>query len=94
MNLYMIRRPSAWADQADLEKTAAISARIGDEEMPDQVRWIRSYVLSEPDGRLGTCCIYEAVNEDALREHARCVGMPGEDIIPIGATVVIRPDPG
>ncbi|MFD1193482.1 nickel-binding protein [Seohaeicola saemankumensis] len=94
MNLYMIRRPSAWADQADLEKTAAISARIGDEEMPDQVRWIRSYVLSEPDGRLGTCCIYEAVNEDALREHARCVGMPGEDITPIGATVVIRPDPG
>ncbi|HSG57273.1 MAG TPA: nickel-binding protein [Paracoccaceae bacterium] len=90
----MIRRPSAWADQADLEKTAAISARIGDEEMPDQVRWIRSYVLSEPDGRLGTCCIYEAVNEDALREHARCVGMPGEDITPIGATVVIRPDPG
>ena len=94
MNLYMIRRPSAWADQAELEKTAAISARIGDEEMPNEVRWIRSYVLSEPDGRLGTCCIYEAVNENALREHARCVGMPGEDITPIGATVVIRPDPG
>jgi len=57
------------------------------------VRWIRSYVINEPDGRLGTACIYEAVDEDALREHARCVGMPGDDILPIGATVVVRPDP-
>ena len=94
MLLYMIRRPSAWADQAELEKTAATSARIGDEDMPDKVRWIRSYVVNEPDGRLGTACIYEAVDEDALREHARCVGMPADDILPIGATVVIRPDPG
>ena len=94
MRLYMIRRPSAWADQAELEKTAATSARIGDEDMPDKVRWIRSYVINEPDGRLGTACIYEAVDEDALREHARCVGMPADDILPIGATVVVRPDPG
>lgn len=93
MKLFMIRRPSAWANQAELEKTAETSARIGNEEMPDKVRWIRSYVLNEQDGRLGTCCIYEAVDEAALREHARCVGMPGEDITPIGATVVVRPDP-
>ncbi|HEY9039245.1 MAG TPA: DUF4242 domain-containing protein [Roseovarius sp.] len=94
MDLYMIRRRSAWADQAELEATAEKSTRIGNEEMPDKVRWIRSYVLKEPDGRLGTACIYEAVNEEALREHARCVGMPGDDITPIGATVVVRPDPG
>jgi hypothetical protein len=93
MDLYMIRRPSAWADQAELEITAATLARIGNEDMPDKVRWIRSYVLKEPDGRLGTACIYEAVDEDALREHARCVGMPADDIVPIGATVVVRPDP-
>lgn len=94
MQLYMIRRPSAWADQAELEQTAEISARIGDEDMPDKVRWIRSYVVNEPDGRLGTACIYQAVDEGALREHARCVGMPADDIVPIGATVVVRPDPG
>jgi hypothetical protein len=94
MDLYMIRRPGAWADQAELEATAEKSARIGNEDMPDKVRWIRSYVLKEPDGRLGTACIYEAVDADALREHARCVGMPGDDITPIGATVVVRPDPG
>jgi hypothetical protein len=93
MDLYMIRRPSARANEAELEKTAEISARIGNEDMPDKVRWIRSYVVKESDGRLGTACIYEAVDQEALREHARCVGMPGDDILPIGATVVVRPDP-
>jgi hypothetical protein len=94
MELYMIRRTSAWADSSELEKTAAESARVGTEEMPDKVRWIRSYVIKEADGRLGTCCIYEAVDGDAIREHARCVGMPGDDFLPIAATVVVRPDPG
>jgi hypothetical protein len=94
MELYMIRRASAWADASELEKTAAESARVGNEEMPDKLRWIRSYVIREADGRLGTCCIYEAVDGDAIREHARCVGMPGDDILPIAATVVVRPDPG
>ncbi len=93
MQLYMIRRRSAWADAAELEKTAAISKRIGEEEMADKLRWIRSYVISEPDGRLGTCCIYEAVDGEAIREHARCVGMPGDEFFPVAATVVIRPDP-
>ena len=93
MQLYMIRRPSAWADQSDLQKTAERSAQVGNDEMSDKVRWIRSYVLNEPDGKLGTACIHEAVDSEALREHARRVGMPGDDILPIGATVVVRPDP-
>jgi hypothetical protein len=50
-------------------------------------------VIKEAEGRLGTCCIYEAVDGDAIREHARCVGMPGDDFMPIAATVVVRPDP-
>jgi hypothetical protein len=61
--------------------------------MPDQVRWIRSYVISEPDGRLGTICIYEARDVDSIREHARRVGMPGDDVEVIANTVVVRPDP-
>jgi Protein of unknown function (DUF4242) len=61
--------------------------------MPDKVRWIRSYVINEADGRLGTCCIYEATDGEAIREHARRVGMPGDDFVPIAATVVVRPDP-
>ena len=60
MDMYAIRRPSAWANLGELEKAGATSARIGDEEMPDRIRWIRSYVVHEADGRVGTVCIYQA----------------------------------
>jgi sporulation protein YlmC with PRC-barrel domain len=93
MKLYAIRRPSAWANAEELKITAAASARIGDEEMPDRVRWIRSYVIAEPDGRLGTICIYQARDEASIREHAVRVGMPGDEIHAVADIVVIRPDP-
>ncbi len=93
MQTYVIRRPSAWANAAELEKAGKISGQIGDEEMPDKVRWIRSYVVNEPDGRLGTFCIYEAADEAAIEEHARRVGMPGDEHYPVVTTLVVRPDP-
>ncbi|MES2327839.1 MAG: DUF4242 domain-containing protein [Pseudomonadota bacterium] len=93
MKLYAIRRPSAWANPQELEFTAAKSAKIGNDEMADQVRWIRSYVVEELDGKLGTICIYQASDPDSIREHARRVGMPGDDILPIVKTVVVRTDP-
>ena len=93
MQLYVIRRPSAWANLEELEAAGAKSARIGNEEMPDKVRWIRSYVVNEPDGRIGTFCIYEATDGNAIQEHARRVGMPGDDFYPVATTVIVRPDP-
>jgi hypothetical protein len=93
MDLYVIRRPGAWANGHELEAAAAKSARVGNEEMSDRVRWIRSYVVKEPDGRLGTICIYEGRDPESIREHARRVGMPGDEILPVVTTVVIRPDP-
>jgi Protein of unknown function (DUF4242) len=93
MNTYIITRPAAWANAAELEATAKVSARIGDEQMPDRVRWIRSYVTQHENGRIGTVCIYQATDPEALREHARCVGMPAETITRVVNTVVIRDDP-
>ena len=93
MELFAIRRRSAWADSKALEAAAAKSTKVGNEEMPDRVRWIRSYVVNEPDGKLGTVCIYEAKDQESLREHARRVGMPGDEITPIATTVVVREDP-
>jgi hypothetical protein len=93
MELYVIRRPSAWADLQELRATGAKSARIGDEEMSDRVRWIRSYVVNEPDGRIGTFCIYEARDGESIREHARRVGMPGDEFYKVATTVVVRSDP-
>ena len=60
--------------------------------MSDRVRWIRSYVVHEPDGRIGTFCIYEARDGDSIREHARRVGMPGDEFHKVATTVVVRSD--
>ena len=93
MDLYAIRRRSGWDGPDALQKAAAISARIGDEEMPADIRWIRSYVVTEEDGSLGTICIYEASSPEKVREHADRVGMPATEISPIADTVIVRPDP-
>jgi hypothetical protein len=93
MDLYVIRRPSAWASLQELQAAGAKSAKVGNDEMSDRVRWIRSYVVKEPDGRLGTVCIYQAANPESIREHARRVGMPGDQIFPVLDTILVREDP-
>lgn len=93
METYTIRRRSAWQNAQELEATAGVSLRIGNDEMGDQIRWIRSYVVKEDDGTLGTVCIYQAVSQEAIREHAKRVGMPADEITPVAKTVIIRDDP-
>ena len=88
MQTYVIRRPSFCADMAELEACGKKSAEVG-EQMGGRVRWVRSYVVQEPDGRLGTVCIYQARDGESIREHARRVGMPGEEFYPVEATVVV-----
>jgi len=93
MKLYVIRRRNGWKNADELEKAAAESRRVGDEEMADDIKWIRTYVVSEADGSLGTVCIYQASSPEAIRDHAGRVGLPADEITPVGATVVVRDDP-
>ena len=93
MNQYAILRRNGWRSAGDLEEAAARSTKVGDEDMPDDIRWIRSYVLDEGAGALGTVCIYEASSPDALRRHAAAADLPLDEIIPIADTVIVRPDP-
>jgi hypothetical protein len=93
MQLYTIRRRSGWATAAELEKAAARSREVADNEFPDDIRWIRSYVLPEDDGTLGTLCVYQASSDEAIRSHATRVGMPADEINAVADTVIIRPDP-
>ena len=93
MNLYVIRRPSGWRTPEDLQAAAARSKQVGDEEMPSDVRWIRSYVVHESDGGLGTFCIYQASSPEKIREHAERAGIPASDIFEVAETVLVRPDP-
>ena len=93
MQTYVIRRRSNWANATALETTASLSARIGNEEMPNEVRWIRSYVVRETDGKLGTVCIYQATSPEAILKHANRAGMSADEIIAVEATVIVRDDP-
>jgi len=92
MNLYTILRRDGFTDVAALEEAAARSTKVG-EEMSDDIRWIRSYVLEEGNGKLGTVCLYQASGEEAIRKHAEFADLPVSEIIPVANTVVVRPDP-
>ena len=93
MRLYAIIRRSGWRTAADLEEAAARSTRVGDEEMSEDIRWIRSYVLDEISGAVGTICIYEATSPEAIRRHAERADLPVDEIVAVADTVVVRPDP-
>jgi hypothetical protein len=93
MKTYVIRRRNGWENSEELETAAGVSRRIGNDEMADQIRWIRSYVVNEPDGTLGTVCVYQATSAEAILEHAKRVGMPADEITEVANTVIVRDDP-
>ncbi len=92
MDLYAIIRRGGWHSSDELAEAAARSTATG-EEMASEVRWIRSYVLDEGGGALGTVCVYEATSPEAIRTHADHAGLPVDEVVPIADTVVVRPDP-
>ncbi|MGH3110817.1 MAG: DUF4242 domain-containing protein [Gaiellaceae bacterium] len=92
MDTYAILRRNGWRTAADLQEAAARSSAEG-ERMPDDVAWIRSYVLAETDGTVGTVCIYQASSPEAIRTHAERADLPVDEIVKVADTVVVRPDP-
>lgn len=93
MKTYVIRREKAWQNGEELEVAAGRSKEVAASDFPDDIRWIRSYVIDEPGGTLGTVCIYQASGPEAVRDHAQRVGMPADEVLEVADTVVIRPDP-
>ncbi len=93
MNQYAILRRNGWKTPENLQAAAARSKDVGDNQMPDEVRWIRTYVIQETDGTLGTLCVYEATSPEAIQKHASKAELALSEIRPIADTVVVRPDP-
>lgn len=93
MHTYVILRRNGWRTPEDLEAAAMRSKQVGDEQMSDEVRWIRTYALAEDDGQVGTVCIYQATGPEAIRRHAERADLPADEIIAVADTVVVRPDP-
>jgi Protein of unknown function (DUF4242) len=91
LDTYVILRRSGWRSGDELGEAAARSTAEG-ARMSDDVRWIRSYVLEEPNG-VGTVCIYQASSPEAIRAHAVAADLPVDEIVAVADTVVVRPDP-
>ena len=91
MDTYLIFRRNLCAPEdlpeVDRRSQAELDAR------PDTVRKLRSYVFEEADGTLGTICIYDAVNEDAIRYHGTCASVSDSEVMRATAIDVHRPDP-
>jgi hypothetical protein len=92
METYVILRRGGWRTADDLREAAERSTIEGD-KMADDVRWIRSYVLAEQDGSVGTVCIYQGTSPEAIRAHAAKAGLPVDEIIEVADLVLVRPDP-
>ena len=92
METYVILRRSGWRTADDL-RVAAERSTVEGERMSDDVRWIRSYVTAETDGRVGTVCVYQATSPEAIRRHASAAELPLDEIVKVGDTVIVRPDP-
>jgi Nickel responsive protein SCO4226-like len=94
MKTYVILRRNGWGSGDELQSAAAKSGAVGDDEMSEDIRWIRSYVLAEEGvGSLGTVCIYQATSPEKIREHAERAGLPVTEIVEVADTVIVRPDP-
>lgn len=93
MELSAILRRGGWRSGAELEAAAARSTKVGNEEMTDDVRWIRSYVLDEGGGSLGAVYVYQATSPEALRQHASVAELPVDEVVPVADTLIVRPDP-
>jgi len=90
---FVILRRSGWRSGEELGLAAERSRQVGDDEMSDDIRWIRSYVLAEGGSAVGTVCIYQASSEEAIREHASRADLPVDEVIRVVDTVIVRPDP-
>ena len=92
METYLILRRGGWRTPDELQ---AATARSSDEseKRSEDVRWLRSYVVAETDGSLGTVCIYQASSPEAIRKHAYRAGLPVDEIVAVADTVVVGSDP-
>jgi hypothetical protein len=61
---------------------------VGEDQMPDlsrksnrvletmpEITWVHSHVVVDESGKVRTFCIYEAPDEEAVRRHAKELGM-------------------
>ena len=85
MAVYVILRRGGWRTPDELREALK---RSNTESEWVSIDWLRSYVLAELDGSLGTVCVYEAPSPEAVRLHAYRAGLPVDEIVAVTDTVI------
>lgn len=52
------------------------------QELGTDVQWLHSYITGDK-----IYCVYNALNEDLVREHARRGGFPADNVARVAATI-------
>ena len=92
METYLIVRRSGWHTSDEVHEATQRST-IEAERLPDDIRWLRSYIVAETDGSLGMVCIHQATSPEAIRRHSYAASLPVDEIVAVADTVVVCSDP-
>jgi Protein of unknown function (DUF4242) len=91
MDMYLVFRRGGWLSKGEQQRAAA-SSLAQSEQLVECVSWLRSYVVAELDGSLGTICVFRASSPEAIRSHARRAELPVDEIVEVVDTLVVGPD--
>ncbi len=71
MPRYLIERVYGQAEQQAMQNIGERMKRVAEDSFPD-VTWEHSHVVSDESG-IKSFCVYEAPNEEQVREHGNMV---------------------
>jgi len=91
MQTYLIRRRGIAADAAELDATLTRLRAFEEQPQSLPARWLRSYALREADGRFGLACLFQSDHVHTLERHAELTQVMAQEILPVTATVPVRP---
>lgn len=88
--VFLVRRRSAWPDLPALQRAVTAAGDLANAHMACQVCWLNSEAVFEADGRIGSACLFQAVDARSLAEHAARAGLPADEITPVLGRIVFR----
>jgi hypothetical protein len=93
--VHLIRRRRLCPTGADAAYGEARLRGLADTETADGTRWLRSYVVRDDDGTLGSLCLHQGTDVQASLDHAviegdRAAVAPPDAITPVLGCVIFR----
>jgi len=84
MPTYLIERHIPGAGKLSAAELRAISQQsVGVlRDLGSNIRWLHSYVIDDK-----IYCVYESTTVALIEEHARCMGIPANEISEVHATI-------